>query len=221
MGSARTRAISGVTLVELLIAMAISTLIIGLATFSFSLFTRDWKGRTTGFDREAAQAQRLDLLTGALDAAVPWVVRGQRGRYGYYFLGRPEGLTLVSADPVFGGGAPAVIRVFRENDPDGKLQLVYEQASLAGMILSEADQILPFKNRMVVVKGLRKIEFRYYGWESMLDRVNVDADSGRKPVWTTEFDGLRRMEHPLRVALDIDDGEAVFFMPERAGIQAE
>lgn len=221
MGAARARAISGVTLVELLIAMAISTLVIGLATFSFSLFTRDWKGRTTGFEREAAQAQRLDLLSGALEAAVPWLVRDQKGRFGYYFLGRPEGLTLISSDPVFGGGAPAVIRVFREYDADGKLQLVYEQASLLGVVLSNADQNLPFKNRMVIVKGLRKLDFRYYGWESMVDRVSADADAGRKPVWTTEFDGLRRMEHPLRIALDIDDGEAVYFMPERQGIQAE
>ena len=221
MAAARARAISGVTLVELLIAMAISTLVIGLATFSFSLFSRDWKGRSTGFDVAAAQSQRLELLSAAMESAIPWIVRNANQRYGFYFLGRPDGLTLVSFDPIFGGGGPSVVRVFREVEEGGGVRLVYEEASLAGILLAEADQNLPFKHRMVVARGLKRLEFKYYGWESMLDRVAADADSGRRPVWSSEFDGLRRGEHPLRIAIGLDGGEAVYFMPQRAALEVE
>jgi hypothetical protein len=220
MGAARKRALSGFTLVELLIAMAISTLVIGLATFSFSLFSKDWVSRVTGFERAAARVQRIDLLSNAMSSAVPWTVRDRVGKYGYYFLGRRDGLTLVTAEPVFGGGAPAVIRVFRELEPGGSARLVYEEASLADLILSDADQVLPFKHRMVVASGLRSLEFRYFGWASPTERASVDIGGG-KPIWWEEYDGLQRLEHPLRVAVSIDRVEAIYAMPERTGASAE
>lgn len=215
------RRIAGVTLVELLIAMAISTLVIGLATLSFSLFSNDRHSRTLGFQRASAQNQRVDLLFASMEATVPWMVRSREGRIGFYFLGRPDGLTLVSNDPVFGDGAPSVVRIFRERDTINTFRLVYEEASLVGLTLRDADQKLPFRHRMVVLTGLKSLTFRYFGWPGLQQRMQADTDGLAVPQWFDEYDGLRQQLHPLRVGLSIDQAEAVISMPEREGVAAE
>ena len=213
---ARSR-VAGFTLLELLISITILGLVIGLASFSFSLFTRHWEGPRSGFERAAGQAQRLDLVQRALTAALPWAVRDSDGRLGFYFLGREEGLTLVTASPVYTVGAPAVIRVFREPEGGGGYRLVYEEASLADTLLQDGSQTLPFRYRLVVLEGVRDLSFRYFGWESLQSRLQSDeGDVIQSPRWWPDYDGLTRVEQPQRVGMRLGGFEAIFTMTDRS-----
>jgi len=208
----------GFTLVELLIAMAILGMVVGLASYGYSLYTRHWEGRVGHFDRAQAQYQRLDLAIAALENTLPYVVRDARGRPGFYFLGREEGLTLVTLSPVFTPGDLAVIRLFREPAGDGRWRLVYEEAPLGDTRLRRAEQTLPFRHRMVVLDGLPALSFAFYGWRSVQARLEA-ADSpelGLGPEWSAEYDGLALEQHPQRIALRIADVDTVVFVPERA-----
>lgn len=215
---AAARRLRGFTLVELLVAVAILGLVVGVATYGFSLFSRHWEARLGDFDRAQARFQRLDLVAGALEDTLPWAVRDPAGNPGFYFLGRDEGLTLVSGSPVFTPGGIAVIRLFREPAEDGRFRLVYEEAPLEGVELRRSDQVLPFAHRMVVADGLPEVRFRYFGWESLQSRLSAaeEAGPGAGPAWWDEYDGLVRREHPQRIALAVGGPEAVFPVPERA-----
>ena len=208
----------GFTLIELLIAIAILGLVIGLATFSFSLFSKHWDGRRSGFERSSGQLQRLDLIGAALEDAIPWGVRDDAGKPGFYFLGRQEGLTLVTGSPVFSNGWPAVIRLFREAEGDGRWRLVYEEAPLKGVKLREAKQVLPFSHRLVVLENLSAISFRYFGWESLAKRQEEPPPGQPYPTpgWYDEYDGLVRIQSPQRIGMTLGDAEAVYVVPERA-----
>ena len=70
-------------------------MVIALGTYAFSLFTKDWDGRSWSADRSVADFQRLDLVIAAVKGALPWAVRDQKGAIGFYFLGRDEGVTFV------------------------------------------------------------------------------------------------------------------------------
>jgi prepilin-type N-terminal cleavage/methylation domain-containing protein len=220
--ASRGRAI-GFTLIELLLSITIMGLVIGVATYGFSLFARHWDGRSWGFDAAIGSWQRLDLVVSALSDALPWLVRGDRGELGYYFLGRDEGLTFVSDSPVFATGSAAVIRLFRERQSDGRWQLVYEEASLSSRLLRRTDQRLPFDRRMIVLRDLRSLSFEYYGWASVEERggdvratSTIDSTSGGLPRWWPEYDGMKTFQHPLKVALNIDEQRTFFEFADRS-----
>ena len=212
--------VRGFTLIELLIALTIFGMVVGIATYGYSLFSRSWEGRLGRFQQAQDQYQRLDLVVAALENTLPYVVRGATGAPGFYFLGREEGLTLVTMSPIFSAGNPAVVRVFREPSGNGKWNLLYEEAPLKGVQLRLASQTLPFQHRMVVLRDVADLEFSYFGWRSIEKRMAVaDApELGYAPEWSTEFDGLVLNVHPQRIAIRIGDSEAVVFVPERADV---
>jgi prepilin-type N-terminal cleavage/methylation domain-containing protein len=207
----------GFTLIEMLVAVAILGLVVGIGSYGYSLFTRNWSSGTRQFEQAAAQFQRLDLAVRAVSNTLPYVVRDNAGQLGFYFLGRDEGLTLVSASPVFAIGDIAVIRLFREPGTPGRWNLVYEEAPLAGVHLRAATQTLPFSHRMVVLRDLARIEFAYHGWESIEARAfaaeNGGAASGAR--WYPAYDGLLRHLHPDEIAFKFDSMEAVMLVPAR------
>jgi prepilin-type N-terminal cleavage/methylation domain-containing protein len=218
----RSRAI-GFTLIELLLSVAIMGLVIGIATYSFSLFTRHWDGRSWGFDAAIGSWQRLDLVVSALNNSLPWLVYSEKGELGYYFLGRDEGVTFISDSPVFAQKSAAVIRLFREQQVGGKWRLVYEEAPLSSQSLRRANQRLPFNRRMVVLSDLDSLSFEYFGWASIEDKGGGLRDSlgpvesvGGVARWWTEYDGMERFQHPLRIALLIDNHRSVFDFPDRS-----
>lgn len=218
MGSAPQ--VRGFTLIELLVALAIFGMVVGIATYGYSLFTRHWEGRLGRFQQAQDQYQRLDLVVGALENTLPYIVRDAGGEGGFYFLGREEGLTLVTMSPIFSPGELAVIRVFREPAASGGWNLLYEEAPLVGMQLRLASQTLPFKHRLVVLRDLPDLQFGYFGWESLSQRLAAsnEPELGLKPRWLSEIDGLVSRSHPQRIRLKIGATEAVVFVPERADV---
>lgn len=213
----KARKLRGFTLIELLISITILGLVIGLATYGFSLFSRHWEGPRDDFEQFSGRMQRLDLVSRALIDALPWIVKDEDGKLGFYFLGRDEGLTLVSSSPIYSVGAPAVIRLFREPEGSGRWRLVYEEAPLGAVLLRRGSQTLPFRNRLIVLEGLTKLEFRYFGWASLEEKLQGDeAGSGLAPRWWPEYDGLIRIQQPQRIGFQIGEFEAVFSMPERS-----
>ena len=214
-----TRAlVRGFTLIEILVALAIFGLVVGIASYGYALFSRHWEGRLGRFERAQDQYQRLDLVITALENTLPYVVRDDRGAGGFYFLGRDEGLTLVTLSPVFTPGELAVVRVFREPGADGRWNLLYEEAPLAGVHLRRASQTLPFQHRVVVLRDVPDLRFGYFGWRSVDERLAAanEPELGLQPQWMTSLDGLVARVHPQRIAIGIGDQEAVVFVPERA-----
>lgn len=208
---------SGLTLIELLIAMAVLSMLTVTASYAFSLFSRDWGGVGTRYESSEGQFRRYDLMQRALLDSLPWVVLREDGSEGLYFLGRKDGLTLVTASPVFSPGQLAVIRLFVERRPDGGARLVYEEAPLTDIVLTRADQTLPFVFRMIVLESDGDMVFNYRWLQASTDAVSGDSDQ-REPVlvWTTEFDGLKLAGQPVDLALDFDGVRTYFALPQRA-----
>lgn len=208
----------GLTLIELLISITVLSMVIGTATFAFSLFSRNWQGKIGDFDLAAGQLQRVELLNGAIRDAVAWLVDSGAGRdkIGFYFLGREEGMTFVTESPIFDPQGLAVVRVFREREQGMRTwRLVYEEAPLRGLVLRNAAQTLPFQNRLVILRGLSALEFRYFGWLSLDARLDGLENGLVTPIWSAEYDSIERRQQPIKIALRFDSSEVLFQVVER------
>jgi len=212
---ATPRTLKGFSLLEMLVAIVVLSIVIGISTYAYSMFIRQWDGHLGRFDEAQAQYQRIEWLTTALEETLPYVVRDEEDRLGFYFLGRAEGLTLVTMSPIFGIGEPALIRVFRERDEDGAWRLVYEEAPFAGTLLARANQRMEFRHRLVIARGLPRPEFRYFGWANANSQLTVEDTLVEQRSWFEEYDGLRRRYHPEKIELRLGDDAAVFDVPAR------
>lgn len=206
---------SGFTLIEMLISTVLLLMVLATANFAYSFFNQYWNGRLGHFDQTLFSARSMLQTQMAIESAIPYVVETEKkGTYGFYFLGRDEGLTLVSASPIFSNvaNASAVVRIFREQTEDG-FQLVYEEAPLDQQLLLSLDQELTFNYRIVMASHKEKIAFSYFGWPSREDRYALTP----KPLlrrWFTEYDAAKTRMQPLKVKIEIDNEALVFELPE-------
>lgn len=212
---AAPRTLKGFSLLELLVAMAVLSMVVGIATYAYAMFTRHWDGQLGRYDVAQAQYQRLEWLAAALEDTLPYLVQDDQGRPGFYFLGREEGLTLVTLSPIFGVGEPALIRVFREVDDQGAWRLVYEEAPFAGTVLARADQRMDFRHRLIIAQGLPRPVFRYFGWAELSSRLAFGEADVVNRGWFDEYDGLLRRYHPEKIEVRLGDAATVFEMPAR------
>ena len=215
-GTLMPRTQRGFSLLEMLVAVVVLSIVIGISTLAYSMFIRQWDGQLGRFDEAQAQYQRLEWLATALEDTLPYVVRDDQEQLGFYFLGRDEGLTLVTMSPIFNVGEPALVRVFREPDKDGTWQLIYEEAPFAGTLLARANQRLEFRHRLVIARNLPRPVFRYFGWANMSSTLTIDDAFGAQRSWFDEYDGLVRRFHPERIELQMGSEIAVFEISARA-----
>lgn len=212
---ATPRTLKGFSLLEMLVAIVVLSIVIGISTYAYSMFVRQWDGHLGRFDEAQSQYQRLEWLAAALHDTLPYLVRDENDATGFYFLGRDEGLTLVTMSPIFGIGEPALIRVFREPEEDGAWRLVYEEAPFAGTLLARADQRMVFRHRLVIARGLPQPRFRYFGWADSSTRLSTEELEGVDRKWFEEYDGLQRRYHPEKIELRLGKDAAVFDVPVR------
>lgn len=209
------RAVRGFSLLEMLVAVVVLSIVIGIATYGYALFIRQWDGHLGRFDEAQAQYQRLDWLTAALEDTLPYLVRDDQDEIGFYFLGRDEGLTLVTMSPIFNTGDPALIRVFREPAEGDTWRLVYEEAPFAGTVLTRANQRMEFRHRLVIARGVPRPVFRYFGWADLQSRLMAGESPADDRGWFDEYDGLLRRYHPEKIELRFGMDAAVFDVPAR------
>jgi prepilin-type N-terminal cleavage/methylation domain-containing protein len=214
---------AGFTLVELLLAVAIMLTVLVFAGTAYQLYTRTWAKDLSRIDQTFAEFRHTALFVEACRAIIPLSVRKsmtEKQSWGFYFLGREEGFTAVTASPVYATGYPAVIRVFREFTEDGGQRLVYEEASMRGLVLNYADQTLDFKFRQVILHSRDPIVFAYYGWESLDAKMNSSSEfmaAGQiaEPRWFTDYDGIARGYQPDQIRVQIGTSMIQLQLPNR------
>ncbi|MGQ4276504.1 PulJ/GspJ family protein [Pseudidiomarina sp. E22-M8] len=208
---------SGFTLVETLIAMVLLSLLMISGALAYDYFSQNWQ-RNKGIAESSGERHHLTSLV----QKVTWntfskAVYGDNDRLGFYFLGRQEGFTAVSHTSVQNPDAAAVYRLFREPNDDGGFRLVYEEAVLNNVYLAADSQQLPFNFRRILYDNVGRVEFRYYGYESLRQRndtVSAEGPEQYSLMWFEEFDGMQRVLHPQAIAIDLNGFRWLIEVPD-------
>ncbi|MDN7126980.1 prepilin-type N-terminal cleavage/methylation domain-containing protein [Pseudidiomarina sp. 1ASP75-14] len=213
----RNNSSSGFTLVETLIAMVLLSLLMISGALAYDYFSQNWQ-RNKGLAESSGERHHLASLV----QKVTWntyskAVYGENDRLGFYFLGRAEGFTAVSHTSVQNPDAAAVYRLFREANGDGTFRLVYEEAVLTDVYLSREEQELPFNFRRILYDNIGRIDFRYYGYQSLRERndtVSAEAAQAYSLEWFNDYDGMQRVLHPQAIEVDLNGFRWLIEVPD-------
>lgn len=207
---------SGFTLIELLIAIAILSLLMVTATSFYQFMSQNWARTKAGVDGIEQNYHDWMLVSEALTATLPKLIKREDGKAAFYFLGDQTGFTGFTSKSVQNPEYPAIYRFFREETESGKYQLVYEEAMLEGIIVKSIDKELPFNFRRVVWDGIENVSFVYTGWESFTQRLALsNIDQRFDAIFDFPvYDGAARRQHPLKITVRLDGFDWVIAIPD-------
>lgn len=205
----------GFTLIELLIAISVLMVLMTLSMYGYQLFNQQWKRDLSEFEQQFQKFKNYEMASNTLKGILPYMVN-DGDQSGFYFLGRENGFTAVSASPVFAGNTLVVFRVFKEENSQGRFRLVYEEASLRDTLLVNATQQLPFSKRLVLFDDQDYISFRYRV-RSYLEETNSDEMGLSKTFeWRKSLDGIQTKSHPDQIEISLAGFLWTFKVAERA-----
>lgn len=189
----RRRLISqrGFTLVELLIAITVLSLILAISYGFYATLSERWGKQLRGFDDAVMDLRHQNILHITLKGVIPWIVVDAAQSPSFFFVGDAQQLLTVSGRGVFDRQRPEIFRLSVVQNESGLNDLVYQAASTRNQVLSRVDQNIEFDHQMTLFRDLDRISFSYYGWQ------NLDAKSaGAGQSWYDVYSGIDRMMLP-------------------------
>lgn len=188
---ARRHAQAGFTLVELLVALAVTALITGFILGGFDLSRRAWaisRDRAGAEEVDAGMMRLRDLLTRTMPAAT--IDESDRIAR-VLFEGHPDSLTFVTLSEAnaFPGGPMRVRLAWSDGAPatPGARALILRTA-----VFRANPRLVVDAEPVILVRDVVGLSLRYFGV----------ADIGKPPQWLTDWPG--RLGTPRLVFVEVD-----------------
>ncbi|MEK6684054.1 MAG: prepilin-type N-terminal cleavage/methylation domain-containing protein [Nitrospirota bacterium] len=190
----------GYTLIEVLIATAVFSAMVTLASLALDQGLRQYRGL---MDRGITfwDNARYLWMNKSFASAVDYYVHSRGDGWFPYFRGTQEIISYVSGSPL-AGDQPVIVWIRNERQEDGRRSWVYyEQPVYAkGLEAIERDTLFgDFKkgNSITLLKDLEALTVSFYGYDPM----------NKQASWTADFDGRKRRFLPELIKVDYQDTE--------------
>lgn len=201
---------AGFTLIEILIAMLVLSIVMFIGSLSFSTFSQRWQEDMGSFTREVANAKNLVLLQKALNGISNYIVKDDKDEPVYFFKANDKYLMFVTNNPVFNTDGQALIRLSVTVRSDGMQQLRYEEAPFELTPLLRLSS-LPEANYSQVLLIDDNIRFNFYGWEDQKQRSAFYEGEPTSPKWMPEYLGEKSGMLPYAVNITWGSNEPIIF----------
>jgi prepilin-type N-terminal cleavage/methylation domain-containing protein len=200
----------GFTLIEVLLAMILLSIVMYIGSLSFSIFSERWRKDLGGFNTDVSDARKLLLLRQVLHGAANYLVRDQQNRAVYLFAGEATQLTFVTNSPLFQPEAQALVRLTVRTLDNGQQQLLYSESSFASTPLF-TNSPLPEPEKTIVLLQSENIRFNYFGWESFAARIRYTESYQGAPSWQPSYAAADIGVIPYAVNLSWSENEPIIF----------
>lgn len=202
--------IAGFTLIEVLIATLILSLVIYAGTLSYSMFLDVW-GKKRLEDTHAMRQYRYHvMLKAALESIYDYYVTDHRNeRAGFYypfFKGEREKIEFVTLSSAFKEGGPALARLRVSEQEEGR-SLVYEEMPLDATYIKYNDFQPGYKYSFIAYSDVEKIAIRYYGEVERRMRAHREEFEILYD-WTESFQGksMKGIPKKIEIVIQGEDG---------------
>jgi prepilin-type N-terminal cleavage/methylation domain-containing protein len=200
----------GFTLIEVLLAMILLSIVMYIGSLSFSIFSERWRKDMGGFNTDVSNARKLLLLRQLLHGTANYLVRDKDNHTVYFFYGDAQQLTFITNKPVFQTEAQALVRLNVRTLENGQQQLVYSESSFITTPLFSVTP-LPQPEQTLILLQSENIRFNYFGWDSFAARSRFIEYSEGELQWQTQYDAAAIGVLPHAVNLIWNKNEPVIF----------
>jgi len=189
----------GFTLVELLVAMSLLSMIIYLASSAFGLFSQRWDGRLGQFEKTMHSARSKMLVQEILTNLVPYVAYENSGKAVIFFEGNRNGFVGVSSQSIYKYDNYAVVRLSVRQNPE-LYDVIYEEWPMDRDHLVSVDQTISFSEPLILFSAVSSPLFEYYGWPQFTARIQNETKF-IPPKWSSNYNAVDSLFMPVKVKL--------------------
>jgi prepilin-type N-terminal cleavage/methylation domain-containing protein len=204
----------GFTLIELMIAISILSLLLYTGSYMYSTLANRWNQELGEFNQHFAQSRSFILLQELLSGVMPFVIRDkqQADMPTMFFVGAEDSLLAVSRGGVVSSDYPEIFRLSALQNKNDKYDLVYQSASTKNTLLLDAQQQIEFEHRFTLIQNAEEIEFAYFGWPSFQIKNQSPENTPAQSRWFSNYSGVDRQLNPekITVSVTIDQHTARF-----------
>ncbi|MBF0557305.1 MAG: prepilin-type N-terminal cleavage/methylation domain-containing protein [Nitrospirae bacterium] len=189
----------GYTFIEVLVAMAIFSSMVMLATMALNQGLRQYKGLMEKGVNFWDKAKYL-WIDSSFGAVVDYYVYKEKAGWFPYFYGDSEKISYISLSPL-AGDLPVIAWIVKENRDNGLFAVVYYELPVYTKTCRELDWDYvggDYKkgNSLTLLDGVQSIDIEFYGFDVL----------GRNAEWSQNFDGSKRRSLPSTVKMTYVSG---------------
>lgn len=198
----------GFTLVELLSAMVVMSLVMVLATMSLGQFSRYSDKSGAGFEQRINRYLALDRLGQTLEQMLDYYVVDNVQAPRLYFVGEEQEIRFVTTNSWQHDDRSSISYLVVEEDVDGSEALVLYQRSLTDNVFFVwADA--PEQSEMtanIVISGATDIRFEYLGIENIrqLYPSGISDNYRKNLLWKSRFLGKDTGYLPEKIKIEVE-----------------
>lgn len=191
---------SGFTLVEIMIALTLLSMIVLLLFSSLHTVNRSWKSGLDKVDKNDEIRLVSDYIRKQITQTVPLLWLNQDGRR-LVFIGKQKQLTFTSTLPAHRGGGGLYFMTLKVDETGESKQLVLNYHRADPGISPFDPPPLDKQTRILLLDNIEVIDFTYYGYEH-----------DDEPVWHDNWQNEATL--PRLVRLNIQQSEPQRSWPE-------
>ena len=199
----------GFTLIELMIAISILSLLLFTASYSYSLISSRWNKELGKFSYTAKEIKHLQHMQQLLEGIHSFIVVDKESKPFFFFIGHSQSLLAVSQSGLFSGKYPEIFKLSTIERENKTVDLVYQSVSTEHVMLKTVEQEIEFTNTLVLFEGLERIDIQYYGWNSFEEKAESSGGSNSE-FWQKSYSGIDKRHMPTKISFSlISDGSSI------------
>lgn len=167
----------GFSLIELMIATTILTVVMFSGYLAYGLYTTKWQKRVDEFWYKGSSALGIERVTRSLNAMENYIVnwQGNSKKPVMLFEGSDSELIYVSNSPLLSSDA-AIIKLSLVKNKRGLNDLIYSEVPLSNQLITTWPQQLTWPKPILVMRDLKEFRFNFYGWLSLQQEFEANED---------------------------------------------
>jgi len=182
------------TFIEVLVAMAIFSSMVMLATMALNQGLKQYQGlmeKGINFWDKAKYLWADNSFSGITD----YYVKTERGEWGPYFFGDQTHISYISLSPV-AGNLPVAVWIVKEQRDNGRYAMVYYELPVYTKILKDLEKDYAFGNfkkgySLTLLDDVESLSMDFYGYDDHLQQFD----------WYRSFNGTWNFSLPFMVRL--------------------